>query len=329
MTKKHKEYKMIRTPKLNLGSDPEFFFKKKGKIVPSNEVIKEDSELVKRDGFQGELNPRVSGCREIAGVQVAIAVCEASRIAKKSGAIVSLQQTVDVDDETWERTPDDAKEFGCNPTKNSYKEVKDLPNGHDTRLRSAGGHIHMALQARTKLRHRTLVKVLDIMVGNSWVLIDRDKSNAVRRELYGRAGEYRIKKYGLEYRVPSNFWLRDYVLWSGITATCRNAIALVEAGYGRKLISFMDMDKVREAINTNNQELALENLNKLFEFLEKNSIDFEYGLTVRLHGKFLMWAKSKNPLKYFASTDEEVIKHHCSRIRRYRSGFETFLEKIK
>ena len=35
---------------------------------------------------------------------------------------------------------------------------------------------------------------------------------AKRRELYGKAGAYRVKPYGVEYRVLSNFWLKSPAL---------------------------------------------------------------------------------------------------------------------
>jgi len=46
----------------------------------------------------------------------------------------------------------------------------------------------------------------DYLLGVWSVLHDTDMR---RRELYGAAGAYRPKKYGVEYRTMSNFWLRS------------------------------------------------------------------------------------------------------------------------
>ena len=60
-----------------------------------------------------------------------------------------------------------------------------------------------------------LVKQLDWYLGG-WS-IARDE-NTERRSLYGKAGACRIKDYGVEYRVLSNFWVttrdRRLAVWN-------------------------------------------------------------------------------------------------------------------
>jgi hypothetical protein len=48
------------------------------------------------------------------------------------------------------------------------------------------------------------VKQLDWYLGG-WSL--KHDSDPTRRTLYGRAGACRLKSYGVEYRVLSNFWM--------------------------------------------------------------------------------------------------------------------------
>src|SRR3546814_15106496 len=51
-----------------------------------------------------------------------------------------------------------------------------------------------------------LVKQLDWYLGLWSLGKDKDK---VRRSLYGKAGACRIKPYGVEYHVLSNFWIKN------------------------------------------------------------------------------------------------------------------------
>jgi hypothetical protein len=78
-------------------------------------------------------------------------------------------------------------------------------------LRVAAGHVHVGwtedaniLDAR-HLRHcRDLVKQFDWFLG-AWSI--RHDKDLTRRKLYGKAGSYRPKPYGMEYRTLSNFWI--------------------------------------------------------------------------------------------------------------------------
>jgi hypothetical protein len=48
-----------------------------------------------------------------------------------------------------------------------------------------------------------MAKILDMYLGIPSVILDQDTQ---RRQTYGKAGSFRPKDYGLEYRVLSNFW---------------------------------------------------------------------------------------------------------------------------
>ena len=326
--------KVLKSTFAYIGSDPEFFYEKDGVVVPSSEVLASDHTHVIRDGVQGELNPSPDNCRQRSGARFLEALEEAIGYGMLAGADLSLKQAVEVPDSVWDRMSDQDKEFGCNPTLNVYKEDIEKPSGTETRLRSAGGHVHISLSKAHKLRHRTFVKLLDIVVGNTLVLIDRDPANKTRRTIYGRAGEYRLKEYGVEYRVPSNFWIRHYILWSGLAALVRNAIALLTNGHGRALLRHMDMDKVREAINNNDYDLALENYKRFISYLDKNNLSFDVGLGLTLREKFLVWATSKNPLSYFPSNASELRSYfeqrkvYSGRFIYDGGGFEYFLNNI-
>ena len=94
-----------------------------------------------------------------------------------------------------------AIEFGCDPDYNAYTgSTNPRPRTENKNLRSAGGHVHVG----TENNIFDMVKTMDLLLGMPSVLIDKDED---RRKLYGKAGCFRPKDYGLEYRTLSNFWI--------------------------------------------------------------------------------------------------------------------------
>lgn len=142
-----------------------------------------------------------------------------------------------------------------------------------------------------------LVPLLDILLGNTSVLIDRDPHAAERRKVYGRAGEYRLPKHGLEYRTLSNFWLRAYPLMHGMMGLARlgldiltaEEIALEGGGWGavKRLTELVSIDKVRTAINENNLDLAKENYAGVRKFIEDHVSDDASTLSRGLQAGYL------------------------------------------
>lgn len=314
----------------SVGSDPEFFFVRDGKVIPSTEVIVEETKDVKRDGFQGELNPASNTCREVAGANIARAITRAQSIAREAGASVSFEMSTIIEDDVWKRSLPSLKRFGCNPTVNVHEDKFVRSTGMREKFRSCGGHIHLQLDSTTKKKVNKLIQVMDIVVGNTCVLIDRDPANARRRKIYGRAGEHRLKPYGVEYRVPSNFWLKHYKLWSMVSGLARNSVVIIEHKLEDKLFALFDMKKVRDAINNNDYDLAMENFLIYKKFLVDNNIYSDSGVDKMRVDKFIKWAQSKNPYsKLRISTDVDIINHHKNRSGHWQGGFESFIKTIK
>jgi hypothetical protein len=196
------------------------------------------------------------------------------------------------------------------------------------RFRAAGGHVHLGLPPNAKKELAKVVALMDIYAGNTCVLIDRDPDNARRRKNYGRAGEHRVKTYGVEYRVLSNFWLRSYTLWSMVSVLCRNAVDIHAIGYADELISRFDMNKVRKAINENDFELAKENFMILRKFIEEYHITGN-GLDVTRIDRFTKWATAKrDPLKTWDTLDK-TLKSWRGKTMGVGVGFETFIKRKK
>lgn len=102
---------------------------------------------------------------------------------------------------------EEAKLFGCDPDYNVYtNRANPRPVAKNTNLRSAGFHIHIGYENNNTSTSVYLVRYLDLYLGIPSILLDKDSS---RRELYGRAGSFRLTSYGVEYRVLSSYMMKN------------------------------------------------------------------------------------------------------------------------
>lgn len=146
---------------------------------------------------------------------------------------------------------DEAKLFGCSVDYNAYtEEPNPKPNGESTNLRSAGCHIHIGYNNNNIDTSLKLIKYLDMYLGIPSVLKDPDTK---RRNLYGKAGCFRLTSYGCEYRVLSSYFIKDDETISWVWDRVFKAINAYNDD--KELIS---SDLVQEIINESNAELAKE-----------------------------------------------------------------------
>ena len=100
-----------------------------------------------------------------------------------------------------------AKEFGCDPDYCVYTNAKnEVSKAAKTNLRSAGFHIHVGYPENNIDTSLLMLRYIDAFVGLPSILYDTD---AERRNLYGKAGCFRLQKYGFEYRTLSSFWISN------------------------------------------------------------------------------------------------------------------------
>ena len=100
-----------------------------------------------------------------------------------------------------------AQVFGCEPDFNAWTLTENpKPESGDKTLRTAGGHIHVGVEFETPYDQIELIKAMDMYLGVWSVIADQGH---LRKQLYGKAGAFRPKPYGVEYRVLSNFWIFD------------------------------------------------------------------------------------------------------------------------
>lgn len=274
---------------LRLGCDPEFFIRQNGRVIGSEDVLGSGLMHIRgsviKDGVQAEINPLATNCRETMIYNIRACL---DMVAHAMGTDMSINTSVSVEIERnmFESLSEDCRKFGCKPSFNLDPEVPEvmLLNASDYMIRSAGGHIHLGGDSGETLavlkNPKLIMPLLDLIVGNTCVLLDRDEGNIERRKHYGRAGEFRTPSYGIEYRTLSNFWLRSPVLASLVFGLARHAVDIAQSGMADKFMSLVDYQEVRQAIDNNDFELAKKNFEKIKALL-LNTVDsdenFESG----------------------------------------------------
>ena len=351
------------------GSDPELFIQTpEGRIVGSELVIPPGNAAnlmlrgVVRDGVQVELHPDPSTCRQTHSqyIQQCLARLHthlsSTTKLKKQKLSICFRPMVELSHADFEGLSESSRMLGCAPSLNYYNVTACIRVDPLLYMkRSAGGHIHLGLlqgcctnpqQAKEvghKLTHaythrEQLPPLLDTLVGNTAVLVDRDPNAAERREVYGRAGEYRLTGYGLEYRTLSNFWLRSYPLYSLFFALARQATYVLNSpdgiyNHGNKwdaakaLLKRVDLAKVEQAINNNDAALAWENWEGVKQFLWDHVPDGAHGLNHSNIKQFEWFAKSVQQ-DWLESwwPESEQLRHWLTQDRTM--GWENFAEQV-
>lgn len=142
-----------------------------------------------------------------------------------------------------------AREFGCDPDYCVYTQKKNEPStATRTSLRSAGFHIHVGYPNNNIDTSTSMLYYMDAVVGLVSILHDTD---AERRKLYGKAGCFRLQKYGFEYRTLSSYWIASEDRLRYIWRQVEYALWKFERGD-----SIPDPSMTQEAINNNDIETA-------------------------------------------------------------------------
>jgi hypothetical protein len=244
-----------------VGADPEVFYREQGQLVSAYGLIEGDKAnphlvdngAVQVDGMALEFNIDPAGdvIDWVYNIQTVMAQLEAmvegeldiSPIAEFGHEYIAMQ-------------PRKASELGCDPDFNAWTGEENVPPDVKSPFRTGAGHVHVGFcegRAPDDPGHlgvcETIVQQLDARLGLMSLLLD---DCTKRREMYGQAGAYRPKSYGVEYRVLSNFWLKSQSLMEWVFLTVTDAIKDLEEGYAW----VEEYPEIREIINTSDVAAA-------------------------------------------------------------------------
>ena len=226
-----------------VGADPEVFVRKTGKkqFQSAHGLIEGDKKnpqkvhlgAVQVDGMALEFNidpaknekefiTNITEVMKIMGEMVPGYEMVAQPVAKFTPTIMKKQ-------------PKEALELGCEPDFNAWMEgqVNPRPDGA-VNFRTGAGHVHIGWTNGVDINdpgHREAcimaTKQLDYYLGLGSLLYDPDTQ---RRTMYGAAGAFRPKPYGVEYRVLSNAWLQSEELMGWVYRMTTKGIEDLFAG---------------------------------------------------------------------------------------------------
>lgn len=249
---------------LKVGADPEFFVGDDGKIISAYGLIqgtkanpfKVDRGAVQVDGMALEFNidPAETADDFITSIQTVLSQMQ-SMIPGKTMEFIPV---ADFDAEYMATLPKEATELGCSADFNAWEGGANPKPDESVTFRTAAGHVHIGWGEGYDIANvdhladcRLLTRALDASLGAASVILDPDTR---RRSLYGKAGAFRPKPYGMEYRVLSNFWLRDPELMRWVFNTTKDMFHRVADGYIRQ--DRVSAPVIPQCINTSNRTKA-------------------------------------------------------------------------
>lgn len=248
--------------KLLLGADPELFmrdnsgmFKSVFGILPGTKEAphKVERGAVQVDGMAAEFNidPAATAEEFVLNLTTVMKTMEgmlpfglvATPVAEFGAEYMSTR----VEKET---------ELGCDPDFNGWTQSVNTPPDAAKTFRTGAGHVHVGWGegfSKEDPKHFAaccaIIRQLDFYLGLPSMFYDSDTQ---RRELYGKAGAFRAKPYGVEYRVLSNKWLASEDLMKWVFRTTVRAIEDMRAG--KRLVE--KYGDIQDIINTSNMAAA-------------------------------------------------------------------------
>jgi hypothetical protein len=161
---------------------------------------------------------------------------------------------------------------GCNPNYDAYRFEPNEGGKFTSGLRTGSFHIHIGNAEWKKGKDKRLlskeskidaIKLLDLYLGLSSLIWDKDHTSHSRRKLYGKAGEFRPTPYGIEYRVLGNYALRSERLVRLVFDLANLAMGHVNDGSEKDILYAFSEEETISTINNHDVKRAKELMLKL------------------------------------------------------------------
>lgn len=251
-----------------VGADPEFFVK------PSNLADKEENVVpicgliggtktqplqiegltsgfcVQEDGAACEFNiPPATTPQEFAeNITTAYSALLQQLGGKKYSA--SFINNISLRKEWVDKFPNLAA-IGCDPdyvayNKSEFPEPRVADIDKIGLVRGAGGHIHVGYPL-DMCPPAIMAKLLDLMLALPNVKNDKQGE---RRAWWGKAGLYRPKPYGVEYRTLSNWWIQSHSSAKQMGAMVFSLLQSLQSKHiqWQALVNVVNWDRVSDVI---------------------------------------------------------------------------------
>lgn len=255
-----------------IGCDPEVFVKDEDKFVSAHGMVdgtkyqphKVENGAVQVDGMALEFNTDPAKSKEQFQHNLNSVLTQLEGMIGDKKFLT--QCSVFFTQEDIANVPEENLILGCEPDFNGYlMDINKRPDAA-TMMRTAGGHVHIGgfkVDDPYDEGHfdmsAAIARAMDREVGVYSLMWDEDDQ---RRSMYGQAGAFRPKKYGMEYRTLSNAWIFS-----------KDIIDFVYDGTKRAVESVLNGDVVedttfRDIINNSNRSHAFFQGNKTAELVK-------------------------------------------------------------
>lgn len=223
---------------LLIGADPELFVQKNGTFISGHifpcgtkeEPTKTPHGAIQNDGLALEFNVIPSKSKQEFYQNLQNVLSDLNGVLQQHDPTCELKATPSVwfGEDFLASLPERVSDLGCNPDWNAYTlDFNPTPNKASP-IRTGSGHVHLGWEGDHNFKECcALVRELDYYLGLP--SLDWDKDDR-RRSLYGKAGAFRPKPYGVEYRVLSNAWVLDAQLVSFVYDQTVKAFERFNAG---------------------------------------------------------------------------------------------------
>lgn len=211
---------------VKIGCDPEGFLKAGNDFVSAFGIIpgtkhkpfKVNKGAVQVDGVAVEFNIDPAETQDEFNNNISVVVSQIDEMIKKIDKSLTVEWTpvakfrMDI----WQKVDENSKVLGCDPDYNVSGMVNVNPSDAlaNAPIRTAAGHIHIGfteVDDPMEAGHFSdcVYIAQGFHTGQLDTYIPKTQEDFERLKYYGHSGSFRPKKYGIELRSPSNWYVNS------------------------------------------------------------------------------------------------------------------------